>query len=157
MRQLVAERRRRLREREGEVEALAEALEGQEGVRREVACGHLTVGLLVSARWTLALEAADKQVHAQAAVLADSRGAAAGAGRQLAALTWRQRDGEGWREMRINIVRDKQCHLSHQGLTLLYSRSLQLPYMPLYCKCISDCERYNCTVSNMQDWTKNRL
>ena len=77
----------RLREGEGEVEALAEALEGQEGVRREVARGHLAVGLLVAARRTLALEPADEQVHARAAVLADSRSAAAGARRQLAALS----------------------------------------------------------------------
>lgn len=57
-------RRRRgcLREREGEVKALAEALEGQEGVRGEVAHGHLAVGLLVAARRTLAFKPADQQV-----------------------------------------------------------------------------------------------
>lgn len=58
--QLVAGRWRCLREREGEVEALAEALEGQEGVWGEVACGHLAEGLLVAARWTLALEPTDQ-------------------------------------------------------------------------------------------------
>lgn len=70
---------RRLRERKGEVEALAKALEGQEGVRREVAGGHLAVRRLVAARGTLALEATDQQVDAGAAVPADSCGAAAGA------------------------------------------------------------------------------
>lgn len=58
------------------MEALAEALEGEEGVWREVASGHLAVGLLVAARRTLALEAADQQVHAGASVLADSSSAA---------------------------------------------------------------------------------
>lgn len=74
------------------MEALAEALECQEGVRGEVACGHLAVGLLVAARRTLALKSADQQVDAGAAVLADSRGAAARAGRQLAAISWRRRE-----------------------------------------------------------------
>lgn len=77
-----------LREREGEVKALAEALESQEGVRGEVARGHLAVGLLVAARRALALEPADQQVDAGAAVLADARGTAARVGRQLAALAW---------------------------------------------------------------------
>lgn len=109
--QHVAGRRRRLREREGEVKALAEALKGQEGVRREVACGHLAVGLLVAAQRTLAFKAADQQVDTGAAVLADSRSTAARAGRQLTALSWTQRGG--WTEMRINIVGDKQHPLSH--------------------------------------------
>lgn len=69
-----------LREGQGEVEALAEALEGQEGVRREVARGHLAVGLLEAARRAVALEAADQQVDAGAAVLAHARRTAAGAG-----------------------------------------------------------------------------
>lgn len=86
----VSRRRRCLREREGEVEALAEALEGQKGVRGEVARGHLAVGLLVAARWALALEPPDQEVDAGAAVLADPRRAAAGAGRQLAAFACRQ-------------------------------------------------------------------
>lgn len=80
-----------LREREGEVKALAEALESQEGVRGEVARGHLAVGFLVAARGTLALEPPDQEVDTGAAVLADSRGAAARAGRQLAALACTQR------------------------------------------------------------------
>lgn len=112
---LAAGRQRRLREREREVKALAEALEGQEGVRGEVACGHLTVGLLVAAQRTLALKPADEQVDAGAAVLADSWSTAAGTGWQLAALSWTQMVGEGerWREMRINIVCDKQhCLMS---------------------------------------------
>lgn len=75
------------------MEALAEALEGQKGVRGEVARGHLAVGLLVAARWALALEAPDQEVDAGAAVLADPRGAAAGAGRQLAAFACGQGDG----------------------------------------------------------------
>lgn len=135
--QLVAGRRVCLREREGEVKALAEALEGQERVWGEVACGHLTVGLLVAARWTLALEPADQQVDAGAAVLADSRSTAAGAGRQLAVLSW---TGERWREIRINIVCDKQHRLSYpcgfhlRDSTLPYSffPSLQLSYMCHY-------------------------
>lgn len=76
----IADRRwgwRSLREREGEVKALAEALEGEEGVWGEVASAHLAVGLLVAARRTLASEAADQQVHAGASILADTRCAAA--------------------------------------------------------------------------------
>lgn len=73
------------------METLAQTLEGQEGVWGEVASGHLTVGLLVAARRTLALEAADQQVDAGAAVPADSWSAAARAGRQLAALSWRKK------------------------------------------------------------------
>lgn len=73
------------------MKALAEALESQEGVRGEVARGHLAVGLLVAARGTLALEPPDQEVDAGAAVPADSRGAAARAGRQLAALACTQR------------------------------------------------------------------
>lgn len=122
-----------LREREGEVKALAEALEGEEGVRGEVARGHLAVGLLVAAWRTLALEPADQQVDAGAAVLADPRGAAAGARRQLTALTWTHgergvtEEEKRWREMRINIVCDKQHRLSRpcgfhlRGSTLTYA------------------------------------
>lgn len=100
--QLAAGRRGCLREREGEVKALAEALEGQERVRGEVACGHLTVGLLVAARRTLALKPADQQVDTGAAVLADSRGTAARAGRQLAALAWTRRGGWSRRKVERN-------------------------------------------------------
>lgn len=101
---VAAGRRRCLREREGEVKALAEALEGQEGVRGEVARGHLAVGLLVAARRALALEPADQQVDTGAAVLADSRSTAARAGRQLAALSWTQR--KGWRRRKVERNED---------------------------------------------------
>lgn len=102
--QLLAARRKGLREREGEVEALAEAPEGQEGVRGEVACGHLAVRLLVAARRTVAFKPADQQVDAGAAVLADSRSTAARAGRQLAALPWTWRDG--WRRRKVERNED---------------------------------------------------
>lgn len=74
------------------METLAEPLERQEGVRREVAGGHLAVRLLVAARQALALETPDQEVNAGAAVLADPRGAASRAGGQLAVLACRQRD-----------------------------------------------------------------
>lgn len=51
------------------MEALAQALKGQEGLRREVASGHLTVWLLVASRQALAAEAAHQQVHTRATVL----------------------------------------------------------------------------------------
>lgn len=101
---LLQGRRRCLREREGEVKALAEALESQKGVWGEVASGHLAVGLLVAAWRTLALEPPDQEVDTGAPVLADSRGTTARAGRQLAALACTQREREV--EMRINIVCD---------------------------------------------------
>lgn len=89
-----------LREGEGEVEPLAEPLERQEGVWREVAGGHLAVRLLVAARRALALEAPDQEVNAGAAVPADARGAAPGAGGQLAVLACRQRGGWMlWRQL----------------------------------------------------------
>lgn len=72
-----AGRPRRLREGECEVKALAETLEGQEGMRRKVASGHLAVGFLVAARRTLALESTDQQVHAGASIPADSWSTAA--------------------------------------------------------------------------------
>lgn len=74
------------------METLAEPLECQEGVRREVAGGHLAVRLVVAARRALTLETPDQEVNAGAAVLADSRGAASRAGGQLAVLSCRQRD-----------------------------------------------------------------
>lgn len=91
-----------LREGEGEVEALPQALEGQERVWREVPRRHLAVRLLVGARRTLALEASDQQVDAGAAVPADVGGAASRPGGQLAALTWAERG----REMEINTSGD---------------------------------------------------
>lgn len=89
-----------LREREGEMEALAEPLKSQEGVRWEVPGGHLAVRLLIAARRALALKPPNQEVDAGAAVLADSRGAAPRAGGQLAVLTCGWRD----RQMRINNV-----------------------------------------------------
>lgn len=104
---LAAGRRRCLREGEREVKALPEALEGQEGVRGEVACAHLAVGRLVAAGRTLALEPADEQVDAGAAVLAHSRSAAAGAGGQLAAISCTEERGK------ITMVCDEQHCLRH--------------------------------------------
>ena len=74
------------REGQREVEALAHALEGQEGLRGEVTGGHLAVGLLVAACQALAAEAAHQQVHTRAAVLTYARGTAARPGRQLTPL-----------------------------------------------------------------------
>lgn len=73
--------RRCLREREGEVKALAKALESQKGVRWEVARGHFTVRLLVATRRTVALKAPDQEVDTGTAVFADSRRTASRAGR----------------------------------------------------------------------------
>lgn len=101
------------------MEALAEALKGQERVRGEVPRGHLTVGLLVASRRTLALEAANQQVHTGAPVFADPRRTAARAGRQLAALTCRWTEKRKWRGMRIHIFR-------HAGIPS--GTSLQLFY-----------------------------
>lgn len=96
-----------LREREGEMEALAEPLKSQEGVRREVAGGHLAVRLLVAARRALALKPPDQEVDAGAAVLADSRGASARAGGQLAVLTCGRRERERER-------RNEDCDVGEQ-------------------------------------------
>lgn len=84
-----------LREREGEMEALAEPLKSQEGVRREVPGGHLAVRLLIAARRALALKPPDQEVDAGAAVLANPRGAPARAGGQLAVLTCGRRERDG--------------------------------------------------------------
>lgn len=98
-----------LREREGEMEALAEPLKGQEGVRREVTGAHLTVRLLIAARRALALKPPDQEVDAGAAVLADPRGASARAGGQLAVLTC------GRRERRMRAVMSEQQAFGLQG------------------------------------------
>lgn len=82
-----------LREGEGEVEALAEALEGEEGLQGEVPGGHLTVGLFITARRTLALEPSHQQVHTGAPVLTHTWGTTPGAARQLTPLAWRKREG----------------------------------------------------------------
>ena len=68
---------RHSREGQGEVEALAQAPEGDEGAGREAARGHLAEGLLEVSGWAVALEAAHQQVDTGAPVLADSWGAAA--------------------------------------------------------------------------------
>lgn len=73
------------------MKALAEALKSQKGVRGEVARRHLAVGLLVVAWQTLALKPPNQEVDTGAAVLADSWGTAARAGRQLAALACTRR------------------------------------------------------------------
>lgn len=65
------------REGDGEVEALSQAPEGDEGPGREAPGGHLAVGSLVLAGRTDAVEAADEQVHAGAPVLAHPVGTAA--------------------------------------------------------------------------------
>lgn len=82
------------------MEALAEALEGQEGVWGKVACGHLTVGFLIAAWWTLALKSTHQQIHTGATILADSWSTASGTGGQLAALSWTQEGRDGWRRRR---------------------------------------------------------
>ena len=84
------------REGHGEVEALPQAPEGDEGLRREAPGGHLAVGPLELARGAHAVEAADEQVHAGAPVLAHAVGTAAGARVHLTVLTWgteRERGG----------------------------------------------------------------
>lgn len=68
-----------LHEGDGEMEALPQPLEGDEGLRGEAPGGHLAVGPLVLARGALALEAPDEQVDAGASVLAHPRSTAAGA------------------------------------------------------------------------------
>lgn len=65
------------REGQREVEALAQASEGDEGASREAAGGHLAEGLLEVSGRAVALETADQQVDAGAPVLADTRAAAA--------------------------------------------------------------------------------
>lgn len=74
------------RQGEGEVEALAEAAEGEEGVWGEAAGAHGAEGLLVVPGGALAAEPPHQQVEAGAPVAADPRGAAAPPGAQLAAL-----------------------------------------------------------------------
>lgn len=52
-----------------EVEPLPQASEGDEGLSGETARGHLTVGLLVLPRQTLAHESTSKAIHALAPIL----------------------------------------------------------------------------------------
>lgn len=60
-------------EGDGEVEPLSQASEGDEGLPREAAGGHLTVGRLVLPLGTLAHETTCQSVHTLAAVFAHSR------------------------------------------------------------------------------------
>ena len=90
------------REGHGEVEALPQAPEGDEGLRREAPGGHLAVGPLERARGAHAVEAADEQVHTGAPVLAHAVGAAAGARVHLAVLAWG--DGAGERGSHGSLV-----------------------------------------------------
>lgn len=78
---------RDLHEGDGEVEALSQPLEGDEGLWGEAPGGHLTVWPLVFARGALALEAPDQQVHTGSSVLTHSRSTAAGARIHLAVLS----------------------------------------------------------------------
>ena len=82
------------RQGHGEVEALPQSPEGDEGLRREAPGGHLAVGPLERTRGAHAVEAADEQVHTGAPVLAHAVGAAAGARVHLAVLAWGDGAGE---------------------------------------------------------------
>lgn len=59
-----------LHEGDGEVEPLPQASEGDEGLSRKAAGGHLTVGLLILPGWTLAHETTCKPVDARTTILA---------------------------------------------------------------------------------------
>lgn len=74
-------------EGDGEVEALPQPLEGDEGLRGEAPGGHLAVGPLELAWGALALEAPDEKVDAGSSVLAHPRSTAAGARVHLARLS----------------------------------------------------------------------
>lgn len=62
-----------LRKGEGEVKSLPQASEGDEGLAREAACGHLAVGLLILTVRTLAQETSHQQVHTPASILTHTR------------------------------------------------------------------------------------
>ncbi len=79
-----------LRKGEGEVESLPQASEGDEGLAREAACGHLTVGLLILAVRTLAQESSHQQVHTPASVLTHPRNTPAWTCIHLTALSWKE-------------------------------------------------------------------
>lgn len=76
-----------LHNRDSEVEPLPQASEGDEGLSWETARGHLTVGLLVLARWTLADKTTHQQVHTLPSILAYAWDTAARTGVHLAVLT----------------------------------------------------------------------
>lgn len=77
------------------MEPLPQASEGDEGLTGETACGHLTVGLLVLPRCTLAHEAARQAIHTLAAVLAHAGYTPAGRRVHLTVLTC-ETEGMGW-------------------------------------------------------------
>lgn len=66
-----------LREGDGEVEALPQASEGNEGLRWEAPGAHFTVGMLILAGRAHTVEASNEQVHAGAPIFAYSAGTAA--------------------------------------------------------------------------------
>lgn len=74
------------REAKGEVEALAEPTESEEGAWGEAAGAHGAEGLLIVPRGALAPESPHQQVQAGAPIPADSWGAAAPPGTQLTML-----------------------------------------------------------------------
>ena len=74
-------------EGDGEVEPLAEAPEGDEGLAWEAARGHLAVGLLVLPRRAVAHDPAHQSVGALPAVLTHARHAAARVHVHLAVVT----------------------------------------------------------------------
>lgn len=78
-------------EGDGEVEALPQPLEGDEGLRGEAPGGHLAVGPLVLARGALALESPDEQVDTGSSVLAHARSTAPRACVHLAVLSCKGR------------------------------------------------------------------
>lgn len=80
-----------LHEGDGEVEALPQPLEGDEGLWGEAPGGHLTVGPLIFSWWALALESPNQQIDAGASILTHTWGTAAGAGVHLAVLSWKGR------------------------------------------------------------------
>lgn len=71
----------------GEMEPLPQASEGDEGLTGETARGHLTVGLLVLPRCTLAHESTRQTIHALAAVLTHAGYTPAGGSVHLTVLT----------------------------------------------------------------------
>lgn len=104
-----------LHKRDGEVEPLPQAPEGDKGLSWETARGHLTVGLLVLAGWTLADEAAHQQVHTLPSVLTYAWDAAARAGIDLTVLTWVRADAVSYRqtgsaELLMSARRKKNTH-----------------------------------------------
>lgn len=80
------------RQREREVEALPETLEGDEGLRREVPGAHVAEGFLEASGGTLAPEAPHQKIETRPTVLTHALDTAARARRHLASLTWRRKE-----------------------------------------------------------------